>query len=345
MIFNMMNYGGGGSVEDAYAVVSVTYPAGSTCKCIKDDESYEMEAANTTGKAMFALPESGRWRLTCTDGTNTAIDYVTPTQNGVYEVTLTYSVSPEPTPTPTPKVTKIVATGYIVGAINATAVNNDWNGGDPVIGTTATYEIPELGTYIVVYVPADQTGARTYFVDVSKEGATYMVNLQTGSVTVSEDSEDEEEPTTTTLVTVTFPAGNISISGTGYSDSASGAATTNTATFTVTTGNTYTATFNGESGYKTQTFTARGATMPIVFEEESDAESRTFIFIVGPGLFYIKDASTDETIFTNSYNSDSTIIQSLSSGKTYVATSERAESSAMSVTIYTKMSGQTFDLR
>lgn len=270
MIFNMMNYGGG-SVEDAYAVVSVTYPAGSTCKCIKDDESYEMEAANTIGKAMFALPESGRWRLTCTDGTNTAIDYVTPEQYGVYEVTLAYSVSPGPDPQPTPKVTQIVATGIMIGAINATALNGDWNGGDPVIGTSATYTIPELGTYIVVYVPVDQSGARTYFVDASIEGATYNLNLQTGTVTVSQD-EDEGSEVTQTVLTVTFPSGTVSITGNNYADSANGSNETNTATFTLETGKTYQAVYSGSKGIESQTITARGETATIRFVGQGESE-------------------------------------------------------------------------
>lgn len=349
MIFNMMNYGGGGSVEDAYAVVSVTYPAGSTCKCIKDDESYEMEAANTTGKAMFALPESGRWRLTCTDGTNTAIDYVTPVQNDVYEVTLAYSVSPEPTPTPTPKVTKIVATGYMVGAINATAVVGEWNGGDPVIGTTATYTVPKLGTYIVVYVPADKSGAKTYFVEVSKEGATYMVNLQTGAITVSENSGDEEETTTTTLVTVTFPTGSIAIFGDGYSDYANGTAATNTATFNVITGGTYIITFIGESGYKTQTFTARGESMPILFEEESSSDTRTFTFIFQPGTVEIIERVSGKKIRSfGGYGEPNMVTTTIpADSKTYDAKYTNAEdpTATKTIIITTKSSGGTFDFR
>ena len=58
---------GGG---DAYAVISVTYPAGSTCTCTKG--STTLTAEGTSGLYNFLVPEAGNWTVSCTDGANTA---------------------------------------------------------------------------------------------------------------------------------------------------------------------------------------------------------------------------------------------------------------------------------
>jgi len=93
MIFNLINGGSSGSIDDAYAVVSVTYPEGSTCICTKSD--IELRAPNTSGNVMFGLPEGGTWTISCRDGAQSASDTVTVSQYGVYSKTLTYQVIPE----------------------------------------------------------------------------------------------------------------------------------------------------------------------------------------------------------------------------------------------------------
>lgn len=283
MIFNMMNYGGGGSVEDAFAIIKVTYPVGSTCTCTKDETGgIVLEAADKTGIAMFAVPESGRWGVACTNGTSTASEFVNATTRlAVYEVTLAYEPSPGPTPTPTE--TKIIASGYMVGAINATELNGDWNGGDVVIGTSAEWVVPNTGTYVVVYVPGDQSGAKTYFVNVTTLGSTYSVNLQTGAVEEIEP-EPDPEPAVTTVITVTFPAGSISLADTSRVpiDSASGSNQSNTKTFNLNTGASYIITYSGTGGtYQEKTITASGATMAVSFMPVSQVCEYTILFAAG----------------------------------------------------------------
>ena len=74
-----------------FAVISVTYPAGSVCTCTKGTKSYK--AKNTSGLALFAVPEVGEWTITCSDGISTATKTVSITTEGQAEnVTLTYEL-------------------------------------------------------------------------------------------------------------------------------------------------------------------------------------------------------------------------------------------------------------
>ena len=52
-----------------FSVIGVTYPAGSVCICTKGTKIYK--AKNTSGRALFAVPEVGNWTVSCTDGTLT----------------------------------------------------------------------------------------------------------------------------------------------------------------------------------------------------------------------------------------------------------------------------------
>lgn len=82
--------GGSGGVK-LFAVISVTYPAGSVCTCTKGTKSYK--AKNTSGLALFAVPEVGDWTVSCTDGTKTASKTVSITTDGQNEtVVLTYAL-------------------------------------------------------------------------------------------------------------------------------------------------------------------------------------------------------------------------------------------------------------
>lgn len=74
-----------------FAVIGVTYPAGSVCTCTKGTKSYK--AKNTSGLALFVVPEVGDWIVSCTDGTKTASKTVSITTEGQAEnVTLTYEL-------------------------------------------------------------------------------------------------------------------------------------------------------------------------------------------------------------------------------------------------------------
>lgn len=71
--------GCGGGVR-LFSVIGVTYPAGSVCTCAKGTKTYK--AKNTSGLALFAVPEVGDWTVSCTDGTHTASKTVTISAEG-----------------------------------------------------------------------------------------------------------------------------------------------------------------------------------------------------------------------------------------------------------------------
>ena len=74
-----------------FAVISVTYPAGSVCTCTKGTKTYK--AKNTSGLALFAVPETGEWTVSCTDGDKTKSASVSITTEGQAEnVTLAYEL-------------------------------------------------------------------------------------------------------------------------------------------------------------------------------------------------------------------------------------------------------------
>ena len=82
--------GCGGGVK-LFAVIGVTYPAGSVCTCAKGTKTYK--AKNTSGLALFAVPETGEWTVSCTDGTQTASTTATVSAEGeAVNVKLTYDL-------------------------------------------------------------------------------------------------------------------------------------------------------------------------------------------------------------------------------------------------------------
>lgn len=94
MIFNMIAMGagsGGGGLDNAYAIILVSYPAGSVLTCT--DGSTTLTASNTAGAWAFGVPTAGNWTISCTDGTNTASSVVTITTSAQTEyITLVYDL-------------------------------------------------------------------------------------------------------------------------------------------------------------------------------------------------------------------------------------------------------------
>ena len=74
-----------------FSAIGVTYPAGSVCTCTKGTKTYK--AKNTSGLALFAVPEVGEWTITCSDGISTATKTVSITSEGQIEtVVLAYGL-------------------------------------------------------------------------------------------------------------------------------------------------------------------------------------------------------------------------------------------------------------
>lgn len=76
---------------DAYAVIAVTYPAGSVCTCT--DGSKTLKLKDTSGQGFFLIPYAAAWTVTATDGTNTKAQSVEITSEGQsVSVTLSYQL-------------------------------------------------------------------------------------------------------------------------------------------------------------------------------------------------------------------------------------------------------------
>ena len=97
-------FSGGGSGK-LFAAIGVTYPAGSTLTCTNGTKT--LTAKTTSGQWVFAIPETGTWTVTATDGINTKSQSVSITKEGQFEsVELSYQlILIAPT-------TAAIATGY-----------------------------------------------------------------------------------------------------------------------------------------------------------------------------------------------------------------------------------------
>lgn len=81
----------GGGTSKAYAVIGVTYPAGSTCTCT--DGAKTLTLKNTSGQGIFIIPYAATWMVTATDGTNTKFVSVEITTEGqIVNVALSYEL-------------------------------------------------------------------------------------------------------------------------------------------------------------------------------------------------------------------------------------------------------------
>lgn len=81
----------GGGTSKAYAVIGVTYPAGSTCTCT--DGTKTLTLKDTSGQGLFIIPYAAIWTVTATNGTNTKSQSVEITTEGqIISVTLSYEL-------------------------------------------------------------------------------------------------------------------------------------------------------------------------------------------------------------------------------------------------------------
>ena len=79
---------GGGT---PYAIISVTYPAGSVCTCTNGTRT--LTAEDTSGKAMFVIPAAGTWTVKAVSGDSSASEAVEITAEGQVEtVVLVYDL-------------------------------------------------------------------------------------------------------------------------------------------------------------------------------------------------------------------------------------------------------------
>lgn len=74
-----------------YAIIGVTYPAGSVCTCTNGTRT--ITAKDTSGKALFVIPAAGTWMVKAVKGSNSASKAVKITAEGQVEtVKLAYDL-------------------------------------------------------------------------------------------------------------------------------------------------------------------------------------------------------------------------------------------------------------
>lgn len=74
-----------------YAIIGVTYPAGSTCTCTNGSKT--LTAKDTSGKALFVIPSAGTWTVKAVKNSQSASKAISITAEGQVEtVDLTYGL-------------------------------------------------------------------------------------------------------------------------------------------------------------------------------------------------------------------------------------------------------------
>lgn len=63
-----------------FAVIGVIYPAGSVCTCTNGSKT--LKAPDTSGKAIFAIPEAGDWTVEAVDGSDEDSKVISITEQG-----------------------------------------------------------------------------------------------------------------------------------------------------------------------------------------------------------------------------------------------------------------------
>lgn len=161
-MIGITNSGGGG--VKLFAVIGVTYPAGSVCTCTKGTKSYK--AKNTSGLALFAVPNVGDWTVSCTDGTDTATQTVTISAEGQAKIlelnykdyllngeTQTYAFTAH-----AQAVNKNApngAIGSVVSNSNGTTLTGSWNG---VWATDKVIDLTEFESLVFDVTVNSMTG-------------------------------------------------------------------------------------------------------------------------------------------------------------------------------------------
>lgn len=190
-MIGITNAGGGVKL---FAAISVAYPVGSVCTCAKGTKTYK--AKNTSGLALFAVPDTGDWTVSCTDGTDTASKTVTISAEGQAKIvelsykdyllngeTQTYAFTAH-----AQAVNKNAPNGAIGGVVsnsNGTTLTGSWNG---VWATDKVIDLTEFDSLVFDVTVNSMNGwggftgvfdATGYWGD-SQIAAIMNYNLQTG---------------------------------------------------------------------------------------------------------------------------------------------------------------------
>lgn len=188
---------------DPYAIISVTYPEGSVCTC--SNGSITLTAKDTSGKALFVIPEAGTWTVTAVNGSQSKSQSVEITVEGQVEsVTLSYALIVFNNGVQNTEVTGgITKDGYSLQGYNST-INNQVVIGE-TIGLTAyapggatstdknglvgTANIIDISPYTILRVKGTVTGwapGAAVYIGVNKTKTVTRSPLACISITKNE---------------------------------------------------------------------------------------------------------------------------------------------------------------
>ena len=188
---------------DPYAIISVTYPEGSVCTC--SNGSITLTAKDTSGKALFVIPEAGTWTVKAVKGSQTESQNVSITAEGqVATVTVAYSLIVFNNGDQNTEVTGgITKTGYTLSGYNST-VNSQVTIGETIVlkgvapggatstdknGLVGTANIIDMSPYTTLRVKGTVTGwapGAAVYMGVNKSKTVTRKPLAYISITANE---------------------------------------------------------------------------------------------------------------------------------------------------------------
>jgi hypothetical protein len=148
------------NTSEQFASIIVTYPEGSTCTCTQG--TIVLTAPNTNGQALFNVPNSGTWSISCTDGTTSKNEEVSIAKGQIKEVELFYDY-------------------YIFKS------GNGYQNGHSLTKVAGTMTVAEDLSYVTSKRVASNSPGRAYFdpqVDITKYSTLeidYVLTAKTSS--------------------------------------------------------------------------------------------------------------------------------------------------------------------
>lgn len=214
-----------GGTSKAFAVIGVTYPAGSTCTCT--DGSKTLKLKDTSGQGFFLIPYAATWTVTCTDGTNTKAVSIEITSEGQSEsVKLSYSfdIFNSGAIVPFSTTHKEHANVTVSDAITFTALSGEYEKG----ATAYTTNQVDLSDYDAVVFEGTFTKIVNSNGDISKAGVTSITPHANDSRSMYVASADLDTTNSSWTIDISALSGSYYIcvsAGNGYVDNLVGSIT------------------------------------------------------------------------------------------------------------------------
>ena len=198
--------------EKVFAIISVTYPEGSTCTCSKDEKTLTL--SDTEGEGFFLIPEEGIWKVFVTDGENNAEQDIEIIERGqIEELSLGYNLV-------------LIKDGAYVGDFvfesavggvsptiaDGTGLKNLLTGA----GGGGYITLPDISSYNTLYIDAAIQCTDWACMAISTDNKHYAYGGMSTNAPVFKSISSSAVATTYTLDISSLPAGQYYLKLTGY---------------------------------------------------------------------------------------------------------------------------------